>query len=151
VKEVTGNLWEQSCNALCITTNGFIKQNGKAVMGRGVAKQAADRWRTLYDKDLPASFGAKLREQGNHVFILVENFAALVAFPVKGNWWEKASPALILQSAHELVALTDAEGWQSVILPRPGCGNGGLSWEAVKPILETVLDDRFTVVEFAPA
>jgi len=55
---------------------------------------------------------------------------------------------LIRQSARQLVEMADKFGWGSVVLPRPGCGNGGLDWDDVRPILEAILDDRFTVVTF---
>ena len=35
---------------------------------------------------------------------------------------------------------------KNVALPRPGCANGGLNWEDVKPHLERILDDRVTIV-----
>lgn len=60
-----------------------------------------------------------------------------------------ADPALIAQSCLELVALADAHGWRRVLLPRPGCGAGGLDWaHDVRPRLCDLLDDRFTVITF---
>jgi hypothetical protein len=35
---------------------------------------------------------------------------------------------------------------ENVLVPRPGCGNGQLDWEDVKPILLDHFDDRFIVV-----
>jgi hypothetical protein len=32
-----------------------------------------------------------------------------------------------------------------VLLPRPGCGNGHRTWDEVCPVIEPILDDRFTV------
>ena len=47
----------------------------------------------------------------------------------------------------ELVILSDENGYNKVLLPRPGCGHGGLNWERdVKPLLQERLDDRFIVV-----
>ena len=34
-----------------------------------------------------------------------------------------------------------------VYMARPGCGNGQLKWEDVKPLIAPILDDRFIVVE----
>lgn len=38
--EVVGNMWAIPADAYCITTNGFVKKNGEAVMGAGCAKEA---------------------------------------------------------------------------------------------------------------
>jgi hypothetical protein len=47
----------------------------------------------------------------------------------------------------ELLALAERSGWPRVVLPRPGCGGGGLAWKDVKPLLAPVLDDRFIVIQ----
>ena len=47
MKEITGNLFDQTADAICITTNGFVKDNGRCVAGRGCAKMAKDRWRNF--------------------------------------------------------------------------------------------------------
>ena len=58
--EEKGNLWELDGDARCITTNGTIKNDGRAVMGRGVALQAA----TLYPT-LSLELGQFLNDYGN--------------------------------------------------------------------------------------
>lgn len=135
--------------AVVITTNGTVKKNGEAVMGRGCALEAAQRFPSL-----PALLGEHLQFDGNHVGVFVnEDLDAthefdLVTFPVKHHWRERASLELIIRSAQELVALADpyCVGWKTILLPRPGCGNGGLSWHIVGSTLARILDDRFTVI-----
>jgi len=41
------NLWEYPADARVITTNGFVKNNGEAVMGRGCAREAARKYPRL--------------------------------------------------------------------------------------------------------
>ncbi len=74
------------------------------------------------------------------------NVPALVSFPVKHAWDQRADLDLIRQSAYELVVLTEKYGWKKVLVPRPGCGNGQRKWHEIKPILAPMLDDRFVVV-----
>ena len=141
MKEIKANLWEYPADYRVITTNGFVKKGeGKAVMGRGCAREAAKK----YPK-VPKWLGIVLLNSGNHVHLFPYH---IITFPVKHNWWETADPQLIKQSVHELVNLVDLIGAESIVMPRPGCGNGGLNWEDVKPLLESHLDDRFTAVSF---
>ena len=122
-----------------ITTNGFVKNNGCAVMGRGCAKEAAQRY-----PNLPSLLGQALR-YGNQVYVWREY--GIITFPVKDNWWEKASLQLIEKSAKELVqAVKTWKMEDKIYLPRPGCGNGGLDWKEVKKVIEPILDDRFVVI-----
>ena len=148
--EAKGNIWDMRGDVLCITTNGTVKNNGEAVMGRGVALQAKQ-----YKPDVAKYLGSSIRKWGNHVRVIDKLSPSgrwLVSFPVKHNWWEIADIDLIERSAHELVALVDgqdlADYWQEVLLPRPGCGNGQLSWDEVGPVLADVLDDRFIAVTY---
>ena len=139
-----------STDAICLTTNGSVTHSGHAVMGRGVALQATYK----YPK-IRIVLGGLLRAKGNHVFVLYNMAAgapAIVSFPVKHTWTHRADVNLIIRSAAELVLLTDAMAWQEVVLPRPGCGNGGLDWERdVKHRLEAILDSRFLIVDRAAA
>jgi O-acetyl-ADP-ribose deacetylase (regulator of RNase III) len=82
---------------------------------------------------------------GNQVHWLNEK---IVSFPVKHQWFdEKADIFLIRRSAKQLVDLANMTNWQTIAMPRPGCGNGGLDWEDVKPVIESILDDRFVVIQ----
>lgn len=164
-----GNILTMDADAYCVTTNGFVKKNGCAVMGRGIAKQVAD----IYP-DLPKILGKLLTNKGNNVHILKDlGNEYIVSFPTKPVYTVSkgdnvVSHARILypllayvpgyhaisqldiieRSCIQLVQLTDKQGWNRVILPPPGCGNGQLNWDDVRPILEKHLDDRFVVVTF---
>lgn len=146
MKELTGNMFAPKiisfADVLCLTTNGFIKKDGKAVMGAGNAKQARDLYKGI-DLDL----GKSIKRNGNIVQIIRVEQVPFVSFPVKHNWWEKADLELLTRSAFQLVQLTDSQKWKKVILPRPGCYNGRLNWLSdVKPIMREYLDDRFYLI-----
>jgi hypothetical protein len=145
MKEIKGNLFDQKVDVVCITTNGSVKQDGRAVMGCGIAKQAAELF-----PELPLMLGTWLQSVGNHLHYLKyyeDRGYTVCAFPVKHAWNdEKADLKLIKESAKDLVESTMPD--VKVALVRPGTGVGGRDWETeVKPILEHYLtDDRFIIV-----
>ncbi len=169
MKQATGNIFQMDCDAVCITTNGYVKKNGDAVMGRGCALEICK-----IEPLMPMILGRHLIVKGNHVTNLMQiNGTEVVSFPVKpvsvifdGNnavrhmaskykighkvlgCFALAEVAIIERSAKELVELTDLKGWTNVVLPRPGCGAGELTWEVIEPLLSGILDDRFTCVTF---
>jgi hypothetical protein len=141
--ETCGDIWEYLGKAvIAVTTSGSVSRSGKAVMGRGVATQAALRF-----PDLPERLGLLLEQGGNHVHDVGEG---IVSFPVEVSAWACPELRLISQSARELRELADLKGWEMVLVPRPGCGGGGLEWQEVRPLLEEYFDDRFVVIS-APA
>jgi len=137
--ETTGNIWDYQGKAIiAITTNGSVSRSGKAIMGRGVAAQAAALFQTL-----PETLGAAITKGGNHVHYLDYN---IVSFPVEHSPYETPDLRLIKRSASELVQKADELGWSEIVVPKPGCGGGGLMWKDVKPILELFFDQRFIVI-----
>lgn len=139
MRETVGDIWDYLGNAIiCITTNGHLTRKGEAVLGRGCARQAQERF-----PDLPSRLGALLSEGGNHVHVIGDG---LVSFPVEESPWANPDLYLIRRSAQELRACADREGWTRIIVPRPGCGGGGLAWQDVRPLLADLFDDRFTVI-----
>lgn len=124
----------------CVTTNGVIKRNGELVMGAGIAKTAA-----LLYPELPRILGDKVNSFGNNVYVI--NEIAIASFPTKHHWTQKSSIELIERSCKQL--LEQSYDWDYILLPRPGCSNGGLQWRDVKPIVSKYLkDDKFIIVYF---
>jgi len=139
--ETVGDIWEHADRGeiIVVTTNGSLSRDGRAIFGRGVARQAAFRFPELADE-----LGKLLAEQGSHVFDLGNG---VVTFPVEETPWSLPDLRIIARSALELRLLADRSGWQRIIVPRPGCGGGGLSWKEVKPLLESCFDHRFLVID----
>lgn len=137
--EIKANIWKfVESYAVCITTNGTVKKNGEAVMGAGLALQS-----TKIYPQLPKILGQKIQDHGNFVLKLLDSYK-LFSFPVKHQWWETANIELIRKSAEQLTWLTTDE--ERVYLPRVGCGNGGLIWPIVRPVLEEILTDKKFII-----
>lgn len=114
-------------NVIGITTNGFVKDNGRCVMGRGIALSIRDRV-----PDIDLQIGWHIRAKGNVPQYFPD--AKIFTFPVKHNWWEKADLELIAQSA-EIIA---GKKLDRIDFVRPGCGNGKLDWRDVRPVLDRI-------------
>ena len=138
--ETVGDIWEHADrgSVIVITTNGSLTRDGRAIFGRGVAKQAALRF-----PNVTAKLGRLLTEQGSHVYDLGDG---VVSFPVEETAWSQPDLRIIARSAEELRRLADRSGWPRVVVPRPGCGGGGLAWKEVQPLLAPWFDERFIVI-----
>ncbi|MGH7181732.1 MAG: ADP-ribose-binding protein [Nitrospiraceae bacterium] len=133
---IKGNIWTfHPANWIVIPTNGSIKKDGCAVMGRGLALDASRRYPLF-----PQQLGQVLKQVGNHNAV----WAAfkIITFPVKHEWHEEADITLIEESMKNLITVPFGD----IYMPRVGCGNGRLKWEDVKPIIEQYVDDRFIIV-----
>lgn len=137
--EIVGDLWNWLGQAvLCITTNGSVNRRGECPMPRGCARQARERF-----PELPRTLGRLLQNRGLRVCELGHG---LVSYPVEEHWLATPDLRLIESSARQLRELADTREWPLVILPRPGCGGGGLEWAQVRPLLAPHFDRRFRII-----
>ena len=162
--EITGDIWgyyDVGCN-ICITTNGFVKKNGWAVMGRGIALQAKKRFPNI-DIRYGNMLGGPTSTGNPNTFMFVEEIAPRIfSFPVKRDWgicspgnvvshmtstykigdivpgWAlKAEVEIIKESLLLLSIQHFNKRFDEIILPRPGCGAGELNWGwDVRPLCE---------------
>lgn len=141
MKEIVGDLWDfyaKPSTIILITTNGKVRRDGRAVMGRGCAKEATQRF-----ADIAKTLGELIEQYGN---IVQEIRIGVWAFPVKHSWEMDADMELIKSSARQLAEHATDLANLTFILPRPGCGNGRLGWEDVKKVIEPILPDNVWVI-----
>lgn len=138
-----GNIWDRDEDTLVVVPTNLTvgKWSGRAVMGAGLAKQAAAKY-----PDLPYDLGKWIREHPTSR-VLVWMQGGLICFPVKHRWEDDADLNLIRESARDLRRVIGAYGFR-VQMPKVGCGNGGLSWKDVERVLdEEGLTDLVEVVD----
>ena len=149
LNEIKGDIWErwEYGHWIVIPTSGSVKRNGEAVMGRGLALQAKQNF-----PDLAMRLGKYLLDYGNNICFF-ENLR-LISFPVKRFYFDEATLELIERSCKQTKEFLNENyafgneikiTWP-IYLPKVGCGNGGLKWEDVKPILEKYFDEEKFVV-----
>lgn len=141
--EVQGDLWEIPADARVVTTNGIVMRDGRLIMGGGCALEAAQRY-----PDMPKRLGMLVTHWGNHSYVMEEEDNIVISMPTKHHVKDPSDPDLIVRSAKEMVLHANEYHLNRVLVPRPGCGLGGLLWEDVKVLLAPIFDNRFYVVTF---
>lgn len=124
-------------DAICITTNGIIKTDGRAVMGKGIALEASKRF-----PGIDFTLAEHIIRHDNVPGIIWEQ-PRIVSFPTKYDWRNNSSLDLITRSARRLAAMIEANNWSKVAITKPGCANGNLQWSDVEPIIERYLPNIY--------
>ena len=131
----TGNLLEAKVAALVNTVNTV------GVMGKGLALMFKERFPENYTAYVKACRAEEVQTGQMFVFPVEEKSGLqwIVNFPTKQHW---RLPTKIEWVRDGLVALRDTiqdKQISSIALPPLGCGNGGLQWSVVRPLVEEVL------------
>jgi O-acetyl-ADP-ribose deacetylase (regulator of RNase III) len=127
-----GNLLEADAEALVNTVNCV------GVMGKGIALQ--------FKQAFPENFRAYQRavERGEvqpgrmNVFAIggLTNPRFVLNFPTKRDWRSKSRIEDIRTGLEALAGEIKRLGIRSIAVPPLGCGNGGLDWSEVRPLIE---------------
>jgi O-acetyl-ADP-ribose deacetylase (regulator of RNase III)/uncharacterized protein YwgA len=144
IQVLIGNLFESKLQTLVNTVNCV------GVMGKGVALEFKKRFPAMY-ADYKARCAAG-RVRLGEPYRYADGFDTLIInFPTKGHW---RSPSRLVDIIHGLdyfAAHFREWGVTSVAMPPLGCGNGGLEWAVVGPLLYQNLSTLGIPVEiFAP-
>src|SRR5262245_32012831 len=130
-----GSLLDADAEALVNTVNCV------GVMGKGIAlqfKQAFPEHFRQYAKACRAK-GVKL----SRMFIVDTNQLGnpkyIINFPTKNHWKGKSHIEDIRIGMQDLVREIKLRRIRSIAIPPLGCGNGGLEWSEVSPIITSAL------------
>jgi O-acetyl-ADP-ribose deacetylase (regulator of RNase III) len=137
IRNASGNLLEAKAEALVNTVNTV------GIMGKGIAlqfKQAFPNNFKLYKKACAAG-----EIQVGQVFVTqtqqLQGPRFIVNFPTKTHWRANSKLTDIETGLIALRKWIEQTGIQSIAVPPLGCGNGGLDWEVVRPLIEKHLDN----------
>lgn len=135
IKYVTGDLLSADTQALVNTVNTV------GVMGKGIALQFKENFPNNYNvyrkacKDKSLQVGRLLVVKDR----TVEKEIIIINFPTKKDWKHRSKLEYIEKGLQELVKVIPQYGIKSIAIPPLGCGNGGLNWVDVKPLMEKYL------------
>lgn len=135
--------WYKKGYNIVVPTNGSLRSDGKATMGRGIALQACKGFGKI-----DTALGNLIRQHGNELFYLEKQ--RLIMFPTKRTWKDNADLVLIKQSCLQLKKLMEFKKI-NVVMPKVGCGFGKLKWKQVLPIIESIFREydcqRFRIID----
>jgi O-acetyl-ADP-ribose deacetylase (regulator of RNase III) len=113
--------------------------NCVGVMGKGIALQFKNKWPANFAAYHAACKAGEVRPGKMMVFdagaYAQPHF--IINFPTKDHWRGKSKLAFIEDGLQDLVKQIRVLGIRSIAIPPLGCGNGGLDWQEVKPLIET--------------
>lgn len=117
--------------------------NCVGIMGKGIALQFRNKWPENFRAYETACKAKQVRPGHMFVFdsggLVKPNF--IINFPTKDHWRGKSRIEFIRDGLADLVAQIHRLGIRSVAIPPLGCGNGGLDWAEVKPLIEAAFAD----------
>lgn len=112
--------------------------NCVGVMGKGIALQFKKKWPENF-KLYAEACKAGLVKPG-HMFIYDAGFLAspkfIINFPTKDHWRGRSHIEFIQDGLSDLIKQIESRQITSIAIPPLGCGNGGLNWNDVKPLIE---------------
>ena len=113
--------------------------NCVGVMGKGIALQFLNKWPENFHAYAVACKAKQVRPGRMFVFdsgaLVKPNF--IINFPTKDHWRGMSRIEFIRDGLVDLVAQIRRLGIRSIAIPPLGCGNGGLAWAEVKPLIES--------------
>ncbi|MBD8555438.1 macro domain-containing protein [Rhizobium sp. CFBP 8762] len=111
--------------------------NCVGVMGKGIAKEFKQRDPDMFDA-YKRLCDQKLLAPGKLWLWRGEDYLAL-NFPTKIQWKSPSKLEWVEAGLKKFAASYADVGIEDISFPRLGCGNGGLDWEDVRPLMERYL------------
>ena len=127
-----GNLLNADVEALVNTVNTV------GVMGKGIALQFKRRFPLNFEVYAGACSRGEV-QVGRMLVVETTAFSGprfIINFPTKKHWREPSRLEYVSAGLTALVHEVKSRGIRSIAIPPLGCGNGGLSWSEVRPMID---------------
>lgn len=137
IRYVTGDIFETDAAALVNTVNTV------GVMGKGIALQSKRRFPDNYEAYRRACEAGDVTPGKMFVWRSDQlgNPQWIINFPTKRHWKGKSRLEDIEAGLRDLRRQISALRIESIAVPPLGCGNGGLDWSRVRPLIARALQD----------
>jgi O-acetyl-ADP-ribose deacetylase (regulator of RNase III) len=112
--------------------------NCVGVMGKGIALQFKKKWPDNFKLYAEACKSGLVKPGLMFVYDagLLASPKFIINFPTKDHWRGSSRIEFIHDGLIDLIAQIKAHQITSIAIPPLGCGNGGLDWRDVKPLIE---------------
>lgn len=138
-----GNIFESNCLTIVNTVNCV------GVMGKGIALEFKKKYPNMF-MDYVLRCGRGELKPGKP-YLYREGSINILNFPTKDHWRSPSRLSYVIDGLVWFVENYASLGIESVAFPPLGCGNGGLSWGVVGPIMYQILKDLPINIEiYAP-
>ena len=146
IKFTEGNLLEADVEALVNTVN---------TVGIMVALMFKERFPRNFEAYARACAAGEVRLGRMYVTENKEPFGPrwIVNFPTKTHWRVKTQIEWVQEGLNDLVRIIAEKDIRSIAIPALGCGNGGLDWREVAPLVTCALQviEGINVIVYKPA
>jgi O-acetyl-ADP-ribose deacetylase (regulator of RNase III) len=148
IRFTQGNLLETDAEAMVNTVNTV------GIMGKGIALMFKEKFPRNFETYARACEAGEIRVGRMFVTETKELFGPrwIINFPTKEHWRGKTNIDWVEEGLKDLARVIREKAIRSIAVPPLGCGNGGLDWREVKPLIEQALGgiDGVEVVVFEP-
>ncbi|WP_082650596.1 type II toxin-antitoxin system antitoxin DNA ADP-ribosyl glycohydrolase DarG [Mastigocoleus testarum] len=141
IESKRGNLLEEEVEALVNTVNCV------GVMGKGIALQFKRAYPENFHQYEKACKTGEVKP-GSVFTVATDSILKpkyIINFPTKRHWKGKSKIEDIKSGLVALVAEVERLKIKSIAIPPLGCGNGGLNWADVKPLIESAFASQTNV------
>jgi O-acetyl-ADP-ribose deacetylase (regulator of RNase III) len=108
--------------------------NTVGVMGKGLAQAYKDRYPKMFEA-YKSICDRKLLDIGK-LWLWRGGAQQVLNFPTKTHWRYPSKIEYVEAGLAKFVAQYEKQGIREISFPRLGCGNGGLDWADVRPLME---------------
>jgi O-acetyl-ADP-ribose deacetylase (regulator of RNase III) len=134
-----GNVLDADVEALVNTVNTV------GVMGKGIALMFKEAFPDNFREYEAACKRAEVKIGSIFVTELPSKLTGgprwILNFPTKRDWRYRTRIEWVEEGLRDLRRVIEEKGIRSVAVPPLGCGNGGLRWRDVRPLIERALGD----------
>ena len=123
-----GNIFESKAKTLVNTVNCV------GVMGKGIAKEFKAMFPCMYNEYVVLCDAGYVQPGRPYLYTDITG-ASILNFPTKDHWRSPSKLSYIISGLKWFCENYKGLGIESIAFPPLGCGNGGLSWELVGPIM----------------